>query len=282
MVSLSKVCEIEDFSDPDLVRTMRTVFAHELVRFGPAFPDGHEHRKHWEVAMAMLAFERHGVLRSDAEVLGVGAGNEPTIFALTRFVRRVFATDLYLSSGWEESADSSMLVAPEEHWPFAWNPRRLVVQHMDGRSLRFDDASFDGIFSSSSIEHFGSDDEIARSLDEMCRVLKPGGVAAIASEFLIRGKKGFPGVRLFDEAAIDEIVVGDRPWDVVDGFDAKVSDATLTAVQDHAEAVQSMAQQIAHLGALLNHHVVMPRYPHVVMTHGGQTWTSFHLALRRR
>ena len=48
------------------------------------------------------------VHRPDAEVLGVGAGNEPTVFWLTNHVRRVFATDLYLAEGWEESASHRM------------------------------------------------------------------------------------------------------------------------------------------------------------------------------
>src|SRR5438105_1943003 len=114
----NKVCNLEDFAHPDVRDVIRTVFAHELRRFGSDFPAGREYRKHWEVAMAVRTFADHGVLRPDAEVLGVAAGNEPTVFWLTNHVRRVFATDLYLQEGaWGESANASMLVAPDRHWP---------------------------------------------------------------------------------------------------------------------------------------------------------------------
>ena len=46
----------------------------------------------------------------------------------------------------------------------------------DVRDLPFDDASFDAIYSMGTIEHF---DETGRAIDEMTRVLKPGGRAII-------------------------------------------------------------------------------------------------------
>ena len=69
-----------------------------------------------------------GALRPDADILGVGAGNGPTIFWLTSQVHLVFATDLYVGqAAWQESANASMLTDPGIHWPGTWNPRRLVV-----------------------------------------------------------------------------------------------------------------------------------------------------------
>ena len=60
-----------------------------------AFPVGREYRKYWEIAMALRSFRDLGVLRDDAQVLGVGAGHEATIYWLTRHVGRVVATDRY-------------------------------------------------------------------------------------------------------------------------------------------------------------------------------------------
>ena len=91
---------------------MRDVFAHEVARFGEEFPRGREYRKYWEVAMAIMAFDAGGLLDGTRHFLGVGAGNEPTIFHLTRHAASVLATDLYLNEGWEESANSSMLTDP--------------------------------------------------------------------------------------------------------------------------------------------------------------------------
>src|SRR5262249_36249080 len=151
------VCEFEDFANPELAATIRDVFRHEIPHFTPAFPTGAEYRKYWEVGMSVLALREQGALRPDAEILGVGAGTETTIFYLTHHARRVFASDLYLSAGrWDQSAPWYMLVSPDRFAPYPFPRERLVVQHMDGRLLDYPDNTFDGIFSSGSIEHFGS------------------------------------------------------------------------------------------------------------------------------
>ena len=126
----------------------------------------------------------------------MGAGQESTIFWLTRHARRVFATDLYLEQdSWSETdSGAGMLVDPAWGAVADWNsspPRRAA--HERARASRYDDDSFDGIFSSGSIEHFGELDDIRRSVEEMYRVLKPGGIAAIATEYRIQGPRASPG-----------------------------------------------------------------------------------------
>ena len=58
---------------------------------------------------------------------------------------------------------------------------------MDGRTLTFPDASFDVVYSLSSIEHFGGFEGAKRAVLEMARVLKPGGVLALATEYILAG-----------------------------------------------------------------------------------------------
>jgi hypothetical protein len=95
-LSHCKLCELEDFSDPELRELIRDVYASDREHFGdPDFPTGREYRKYWEVAMTLCAFRSLGVLRDDARVLGVGAGREATVYLLTRHVGEVVATDLY-------------------------------------------------------------------------------------------------------------------------------------------------------------------------------------------
>jgi SAM-dependent methyltransferase len=281
---LNKACELSDFSDPELRGWIRKIFAHDVERFGEAFPQGFEYRKQWEIAMTAMAFSRCGVLREDAEVLGVGAGNEPTLFWLTNRVRRVFATDLYLDRGeWKESANSSMLITPEIHWPFAWRSDRLVVQHMDALDLRYESGTFDAVFSSSSLEHFGDWEDVVRAVGEMHRVLRPGGLLCLSTELRLRGPgPGLPGILMFDREQLESLALEDGLWEPVDRLDSAVSEDTLALAQDFGKVAREVRKHVKKEKNLLLHRLQWSRYPHIVLREGERWWTSVHLALRRR
>src|SRR2546429_9986384 len=124
-LSYNKICNLEDFDVPELRRIVRRELPHEITRYGDGFPTGREHRKDWETAMTIRAFEDLGFLDGTRDFLGVAAGTEALIFCLTRYARRVFATDLYLDPGpWEPMAPKTMLCDPGRYWPSEWNPRR--------------------------------------------------------------------------------------------------------------------------------------------------------------
>jgi len=290
-LSYCKLCELADFRDPDLRALIRDMATEDI---GPEYPDGTEHRKPWEVAMTARALRDFGALREDAEILGVGAGREATVFWLTRHVRRVFATDLYLmEDSWSETdSGAQMLVAPDRGVQMDWNPRRLIVQHMDGRKLSYEDESFDGIFSSGSIEHFGTLDEIRESVEEMHRVLRPGGVAAIATEYRLAGPPpGMPGTVLFDERELRQVVLDGLDWELASPLDLSSSDQTLTTVIDWDSLFEtdmpkpSMLDKVKDLFGM---EVNLPPpqikqgpliYPHVVLQKDEHMWTSVHVAL---
>src|SRR5262245_30236202 len=296
-----KLCELEDFRDADLRAVMQDVClwngavhgggegdeAHKEAIKDLTFPDGQEHRKSWELAMTARAFRDLGVLRDDAEVLGVGAGRESTIFWLTRHVRRVFATDLYLTEDSWSVTDSGvrMLVAPGE-WlgSEAWNPRRLVVQHMNALELNYEDESFDGIFSSSSIEHFGELPDVRRSVEEIYRVLRPGGVLALATEYRLAGPPpGMPGVLMLDQEQLEQVLLDGLDWETASPLDLSISDATLSVPQDFdslSEPPSLAARAKAHLLRKPASPTSRPTsYPHLVLRRGELLWTSVHLAL---
>lgn len=282
-LTTNKACELFDFHDPELRDWIRKIFAHEVGRLGQSFPDGVEYRKHWEVAMTAMAFSRGGVLHDQAEILGVGAGNEPTLFWLTNHVRRVFATDLYLDpGGWEQSAHLSMLAEPQKHWPFTWCPRRLVVQHMDARDLRYESGTFDAIFSSSSLEHFGDWKDVASAVSEMHRVLRPGGLLCLSTELRLKGPgPGLPGILMFDQRELMELIVENGAWELLDPIDFTVSDDTLALVQNFADSAADVRRHVAREGQLVFHRLDWSKYPQIVLREHGLWWTSVHLALRR-
>jgi SAM-dependent methyltransferase len=288
----SKLCELADFRDPDLRELMR-----DMAGVGPERPDyphGEEHRKPWEVAMSARALRDFGALREDAEILGVGAGTETTIFWLTRHVKRVFATDLYLTEdSWSElDSGAGMLHSPEGETTLDWNPQRLVVQHMNGLELRYEDNSFDGIFSSGSIEHFGGLDDIHRSVEEMYRVVRPGGVVALATEFRLAGPPpGLPGTVLFDESELRQVLLEGLNWELASPIDFSISDETMAAPVDFDSLVElSMAKpsiwmkvkdalgREVKLEATAIRHLPTP-YPHIVLRKDDHLWTSVHVTL---
>ena len=274
VLSYNRACNVEDFSHPDLRAVLREVFAHELVRFGRDYPTGREDRKEWEVAMAVRTFRDHGLLDGSSRLLGIGAGNDPTVFHLTRRARRVFATDLYLDPERRDGrTDPSMLAEPERNWPFAWNPRRLVVQHMDPLDLRYDDASMDGVFSR-TIGHAGEDETMMRALDEVYRVLRPGGVLSVATDVRVDGNA-------CDAAAVFRDLVGSRDWLPVSPVELDVSEATLATADDAGRHVDDLSRQVRAQGGYFTFKLAFERYPQLVLRWDGACWTRVHLALRK-
>lgn len=149
--------------------------------------------------------------------------------------------------------------------------------------LHYDTESFAGIFSSSSIEHFGDHFAVKRAADEICRVLRPGGVLALSTELKLRGRGlGLPGILLFTPDELLDLVVGDRPWEPIDTPRFGVSNATLATSQPFAGAVADVRRHVAEHGEIRFHELVWSRYPHIVLEHAeGYAWTSVQLALRK-
>jgi len=258
MDRLNKLCDVADF--PALLRYMAAVRA-------PYVP-GREQRKQWEVAMALETFET--LLGPEAvKALGVGAGLEPTTFWLTNRCEQVHAVDLYATSTeWSHTASQLMLINPAAAFQlFPWNPRRLIVQHMDGRSLRYEDGTFDFVYSSSSIEHFGERRDVLQAMSEIGRVLKPGGVVSLSTEYKIAGEgRGFHNVLLFDADDLHAMVEAS-------GLQLS-SSLDLTPGSSPVRSFSRAIQDIQATGSI-------QEFPHVNLEFDGMVWTSVHLALRK-
>jgi SAM-dependent methyltransferase len=148
------------------------------------------HRKPYEFTQLLYGCRRLEMLHEDASFISVGAGHEQVLYWLANHVQRVVATDLY-EGAWQaqlaKEGDPAVLDDPDQYAPFPYRREHLVFMKMDGRHLDFPDGTFDVSYSLSSIEHFGGYQGARQTIREMARVLKPGGVLALATEYVISG-----------------------------------------------------------------------------------------------
>jgi SAM-dependent methyltransferase len=148
------------------------------------------HRKSYELTQLLFGLTRLGRCRDDVSIVSVGAGHEPVLYWLANHVGSVVATDLYEGRWQSDGAregDAGVLARPEDYAPFAYRRDRLAFRKMDGRHLTFPDAAFDVAYSLSSIEHFGGTAGAGEAIDEMVRVVKPGGLVVVATEYILAG-----------------------------------------------------------------------------------------------
>mgnify|MGYP006285446121 FL=1 len=282
MLSYNKLCELEDFTHPKLQPIISSIFLNGKNGLSQGFPNGQEYRKHWEIAMSVRALADGGAIHPKSKLLGVGAGNEPTSFYLTNHVDQVFATDLYVDENWHQSANLGMFTHPERYWNRDWNRRRLIVQHMDARELHYESNSFDGIFSSSSLEHFGSLKDVRQSIKEMTRVLKPGGILTLSTEFRLEGSgNGLSGTLLFDESQIRELFFNSSHLEPMSAPEFQISSETLQTELPYEEAVKDVLSHIQTHGEIIYHKLIWSSYPHILLRQDQYLFTSIHIALRK-
>jgi SAM-dependent methyltransferase len=182
----TQLCELANpakWDNPEwmaLLRDLQVIPDHKLSM----------HRKSYEFTQLLYALRRLDRLRDDTTVLSVGAGHECVLYWLANHVGRVVATDLY-EGVWQsvgaKEGDEQVLESPEDYAPFDYRRDRLTFLKMDGRHLDFEDGAFDVAYSLSSIEHFGGLDGAKQAVDEMTRVLRHGGILALATEYILAG-----------------------------------------------------------------------------------------------
>ncbi|HYP15052.1 MAG TPA: class I SAM-dependent methyltransferase [Bryobacteraceae bacterium] len=268
---LNRLCNLEDWQDPGLRAVMCRVLPH-FARDVRNYPDGHEHRKHWEYAHLVAGLEHLGVIHPSSWILSVAAGHEEPFYELTNHVRWVFAVDLYGTSEFSSrEARETILMNPSAFARVPHNSRRLVVQYMNALDLRFEDGLFDGVFCLSSIEHFGGFENARKALGEMERVLRPGGIAAITTECIVNQQPPFddPFMLLFTPELLDELSRSVEGLETVEPIDYSVTPASLGTV-----ASQEDADQLARQG--------LTQYPHVVMERDGRYFTSAAVFFRKK
>lgn len=227
-------------------------------------------RKAWEIREAMRSLADFGAIHEEARILIPGAGMEPTIWLLSADVQEVVALDLYADAGmWNGTAPREMLDNPGALAPagVAFDATRIRVVHGDMRDLsRFEDGEFDAICSLGSIEHVGGWDDVRQAAREIGRVLKPGGVAAIATEYRHSGQgAGWPGVLCFSADELESVIV--KPSGL------KMADALMSTVDAETLATVHPLVKIVKTGKMPD--------PEAMLSHAGYLFTSVMLVLTK-
>lgn len=151
------------------------------------------YRKGWEYTHCLYGLNLLGAIHPGAVGLGVGVGHEPTIFYLAEHIKEVVATDLYDHPQWSANeATATVLTRPQDFCPRSVDLSRVRFQIAIGANLPFEDGCFDFCWSLSSIEHFGGHGEAAKAMCEIARVMRPGGIACIATEYILLEEKDHP------------------------------------------------------------------------------------------
>jgi SAM-dependent methyltransferase len=214
-VKFCKVADISDWQQPEFQATADRL---NLKRQG---------RKNWEFIQVYNGLQSLGLLDGNAQAIGLGVGHEPLIYAFTNVCQSVIATDLYDSQTWATASMATQQVY--EKTRFAYQRDRLTVRHMDMTQIDYPDASFDFVWSCCSIEHVNNFAELHRVFAEIHRVLKPGGIAALTTEFNPTDDHSYePNMLFTDRPWLDRWLTGENAliqgFELVDAIDLSLSD----------------------------------------------------------
>jgi SAM-dependent methyltransferase len=192
------------------------------------------HRKDWEWALGIIAMKRLGKLNKNSKALGVASAHEIILFYLANKLNHVYATDLYDPKFTYTPSDFPE--NPGKYAPFPYEEDALTALRMDATKLEFPSESFDISFSISSIEHFGGEHHSGalKGLREMERVLKPGGIAVIATEYILNNKEH---IEFFNRRTIYlDLLDKVESLKLVEPLDLRISTKTLDTVMDFNDA----------------------------------------------
>ena len=275
----AKACDVRDFADP--------AFRERAASIRPDISlEWQFDRKTWEFTMLSLLLDELGLLDGRSELLSVGAGREWILFWLAPRVKRLVATDIYGRGEFAgNEAPETMLTDPASLSPYGEPINSLEVLDMDARELRFPSGSFDAVFCLSSIEHFGTPADIRGAAVEMGRVLRPGGVAYIATELSLSGSprirealrrplRRLSGGRLlrrelFTAEELRRDVIEASGLNLMQRLDTSISSESFDNLARRAPPRRRLVTPSGHF------------HPHITLRLRGETFTSVGLPLRK-
>lgn len=266
---LSEVVNVDRYNDPEWMKLHRDIEAYSIDKHVFQHTGNQVHRKGWEWTQAIYGLQKLGKIRPDAKGIGVGAGREAIIFYLADQVGEVLATDLYgMNDEWISNqgaeAPAEILQDAKRFCPRSFDESRVRFEVADGTALPYEDNSFDFCFSLSSIEHFGGHEASRKAVQEMGRVLKPGGVAAVATEYILLPELTHP--EYFNKAEVEEYLIN---------------------VGDSLKLVDGISWDLPPVEYLIDQMVISTEAVHrrrrgVIVTNGYCQWTSIMLFYQKQ
>jgi SAM-dependent methyltransferase len=206
-MNLSEVTNPQRYNDKSWLDIHHRLEKYALDKHCFQNTSGEIYRKGWEWTHCLYGLQELGCLRPEANGIGVGVGREPVIFYLADVISGVTATDLYDNAEWTDAngreASKELVELAKRACPESVDFSKIAFENQNGTALSYADNSFDFAWSLSSIEHFGGHRAAQKALAEMGRVIKPGGIVAVATEMLIlpdqKHPEYFARQELFDE-----------------------------------------------------------------------------------
>jgi len=258
--TLNKIACIDDWENLEFQQTLRELFSGKVVSY--------IHRKHWEWVLGLIALKRLDMIHNKIKALAVAAGKEDVLFYLANTIDHVYATDLYRGD-WEESP-YDFPENPKKYAPFKYREEGLTALRMDGTKLEFPDETFDFVFSFSSIEHFGGDRHVGalRSVKEMERVLKKGGIAAVATEFVINGKEH---KEFFNKQNLYADLIDQLQMKLIEPLQLELNPKTLDTLLDFYSAVHWANEDLEYKNS----------HPHILIRTRNLLHTSIMLVFKK-
>ncbi len=196
---VNKLFDYADFDDVDLVEIRKEI--NETNSY---------ERKSWE--FTIMSYGLYKYCPVDSIALGLGCLKESLIYLYANKFKHTYATDVayYIETepcvpwGGERYTIDEMY---ESNIPY--DRDKLTVLYMDMTKLAFPDDMFDVVWSSSSVEHVGGLKEVFTCFEEVQRVLKPGGIFSITTEWNLNYPDSscvkFANVQTFDPYVLDTL-----------------------------------------------------------------------------
>lgn len=251
---MSKLCDLSDWQNPAFLAR-----AADIMALSPSPEHAIQHRKLWEFVKTLEALEQHQLLTPNSMGLSVAAGTERVLYYLARHVGKIVGTDIYGDGSFAyREAASSAVKNPAAFAPYDYPHDRLKLLYMNALNLSFSDNLFDFAFCLSSIEHFGGMKAAKIAVQEMARVVKPGGLVIVVTDCSLNGLQ------------TDEVFLP-REIEAL----AECSDAKLTAPIDWSLSEESLRHLVDMRKGDLN------LLPHINLKLLGSVFTSVALVLQK-